>query len=247
MLGRKDFIRYSRQIMFPAMGEQGQEKLLQARVAVVGLGGLGNPVVQYLAGAGIGQFVLVDDDHIATENLHRQLLFRDKDVGESKVLVAGRCIEDINPKAQCRLIDQRLDTDALTHLFEGVDILLDCTDSIESRLQINKAAVQAKKPHVLGTAIRAEGQIVSFDHAIPASPCFACVMSEQDGSGLTCAESGVLGPVLGVIGSAMAMSAIKYLVMPESFLINQWQFYDALKQQWMSLKIEPNQSCIHCR
>ena len=246
MLSRKDYIRYSRQIMLPAFGEHGQERLAQAHVAVIGLGGLGCPVLQYLVGAGIGRFTLVDDDYISLENLHRQLLYQESDINDLKVSAVEKYVARRNPAAQIKTYKERLRGESLEQVLDNVDIVLDCTDSIESRLEINFAAVKTRVAHIVGTGIRAEGQIVSFDHSQPNSPCLSCVMSEQDGSGLTCAESGVMGPVLGVIGSAMAMAAIKYLAIPGSLILNQWQFYDAMTERWMRLSIEPNTDCVSC-
>ena len=238
--------RYSRQIMVPQFGEQGQEHLLNAHVAIVGLGGLGSPVVQYLAASGIGQFTLLDDDVIAVENLHRQLLYRETDVGQRKVDLATRWINQCNPSATVTAIAQRLSGAALQQVFDGVDLVLDCTDSFNSRQEVNGAAVASRKAHIVGTAIRTEGQLICFDHALSASPCLGCILTPEDASTMTCAESGVLGPVLGVIGSAMALAALKYLTMPSDYVVNKWQFFDGRKQSWMSLNIEANSACSTC-
>lgn len=243
MLNRKEFIRYSRQLMLPKIGEAGQENLKSTRVAVVGLGGLGCPVVQYLAGAGVGSFLLIDDDRVELENLHRQLLFCEDDVGEYKVDIAAKAITRLNPAVQVENVYSRMDGVDLEKLFSSVDLVLDCTDSLASRLEMNRAAVATKKPHIVGTAIRFEGQIICFDHARETSACLACVMSTEEAEGLNCADAGVVGPVLGVIGSMMAMSAIKYVCVNDAFVTDEWQFFDGLTQRWMAVPIERRPNC----
>lgn len=248
MLTGKEYIRYNRQIMLEKHGEQGQEKLKASSALIIGLGGLGCPVAQYLATAGVGRLILVDDDIVESTNLHRQVLFSDKQVGKSKVLAAAARLSDLNPHLKIITKSERATTENLNELALQSDVILDCSDNIETRYAINKTAFSAQKKLVIGSAIRYEGQVISFDFSKTESSlqgCYQCLIPDANDEGFNCATSGVIGPILGVIGSMQALSAIKALT-GEGFISNQWQCFDGLNQQWLSITHDGDPGCSVC-
>lgn len=246
MLTGKEYIRYSRQIMLEEHGESGQEKLKEATAVVIGMGGLGCPAAQYLATAGVGRLILVDNDQVETTNLHRQILFTDNQVGLSKVEAAKQRLSQLNPNIEIDLHNTRASTDNLGEIMSQADVILDCTDNIEARYAINKAAYAHRKKLVSGSAIRYEAQIISFDFSSnESSGCYQCLVPDATDDSFNCATSGVLGPVLGVAGSMQALSAIKAIT-GHGFVHNLWQCFDGRNQQWVSIKHSGDDNCPVC-
>jgi molybdopterin/thiamine biosynthesis adenylyltransferase len=211
-LSDSELERYARQLILPEVDLEGQARLKESRVLIVGAGGLGTPAAQYLAGAGVGSIRLVDDDRIALSNLPRQLAYTEDDLGQLKVEVLSGRLGDANGEitvdAQCK----RFDGDTASQLLDGVDIVLDATDSLQARLDIDRATYAAGLPWVMGAAVGTSGQWAAFDES-RREGCYHCLMRELDSSeNRGCAELGILGPVVGLVALQQSLLVIRYLV-----------------------------------
>lgn len=244
-ISHAQLMRYSRQIQLPALSLDGQEKLLEARVLIFGLGGLGCAAVPYLAGSGIGQLTLVDDDNIEVHNLPRQILFRDADLGQSKAQVAAREAERLSPDLEARAITHHLEGEALAQAIGEHQLVLDCTDRLDSRRAINRACFQAGVPLVTGAAIRMEGQISCFTMQ-GQGPCYQCLSRLFGEQQLSCVESGVVSPLVGVIGSLQALEAVKLLTGMGRPIERQILLYDGLEGRFQSFNLSPDPACEVC-
>lgn len=242
----EQLLRYSRQIMLPDLDIEGQEKLLAARVLILGLGGLGSPVAMYLAATGVGHLVLVDDDDVDLSNLQRQIVHTTERIGQSKVASAAQIIAQLNPEVQVTCLAQRLDQKSLEQHLAEVDLVLDCTDNFSSRFALNAACVATGTPLVSGAAIRMEGQVAVFDSRRPDSPCYRCLYQDQRDEDLSCSESGVLAPLVGVIGSMQALEALKLLTGFGTDLVGRLLLFDARHAQWRELKLARDPDCPVC-
>lgn len=208
-----DLLRYSRQIMLAQIDIEGQERLLAGRVLVVGAGGLGSPVALYLAAAGVGRLTLADADVVELSNLQRQIAHGEGDLGRNKAQSARESALALNPGCRIETLTDHLEGESMAAAVADADVVLDCTDRFSSRYAINAACRRAGVPLVSGAAIRFSGQLAVFDPRDPECPCYACLYP-PDGSGdeaLSCAESGVVAPLVGLIGSFQALEAIKLL------------------------------------
>lgn len=246
MLTDEQLLRYSRQIMLPDVEINGQETWLNSSVLVLGLGGLGSPVAMYLAAAGIGELVLVDDDEVELSNLQRQIAHHSKRIGQPKVDSARNTVSALNPDVKVRTIFSRLSEEELTSLVATVDLVVDCTDNFSTRFAINRACFSNKKPLVSGAAIRMEGQVAVYDPVNPESPCYQCLYKEGDDENLTCSESGVLSPVVGIIGSVQALEALKVLASVGKTLAGRLLLLDAKTMEWRTLKLRKDPKCAIC-
>ena len=245
-ISHAQLMRYSRQIMLPALALDGQERLLEARVLLFGLGGLGCAALPYLAGSGIGHLTLVDDDSIEVHNLPRQILFRDADLGQNKAEVAAREARRLSPDVSARAITQRLEGAALIQTIGQHQLVLDCTDHLDSRRAINRACFQTGVPLVTGAAIRLEGQINCFTMKDGQGPCYQCLSRLFGEQQLSCVESGVLSPLVGVIGSLQAMEAVKLLAGIGRPIERQILLYDGLEGRFQSFNLSPDPECEVC-
>lgn len=246
MLSDDQLLRYSRQIMLPDVDIDGQERWLASKVLIIGLGGLGSPVSLYLAAAGIGELVLVDDDQVDLSNLQRQVVHTTARIGMKKVDSAAQMLREINPDINIVTRAERLDADALQALVAQVDLVLDCTDNFSTRFAVNQACVEHQKPLVSGAAIRMEGQIAVFQPGVEGSPCYQCLYTEGDDETLTCSESGVLSPLVGIIGSMQALEALKVLANIGTTLTGRLLLLDAKHLEWRSLKLKQDPACPIC-
>ncbi|MGB0467204.1 MAG: molybdopterin-synthase adenylyltransferase MoeB [Pontibacterium sp.] len=246
MLSDEQLLRYSRQIMLPEVDIAGQEAWLNASVLIMGLGGLGSPVAMYLAAAGVGELVLVDDDQVDLSNLQRQIVHSTDRVGQYKVDSARQALEALNPDIKLRTHHQRLSDEALAHEIESVDLVVDCTDNFSTRFAINRACVAQGKPLVSGAAIRMEGQVAVFDSRQNDAPCYQCLYKQSDDENLTCSESGVLAPLVGIIGSVQAMEALKVLASVGEPLVGKLLLLDGRTMDWRSLKLRKDPACPVC-
>lgn len=211
MLTDAQLLRYSRQILLHDFDIAGQERLRRSRVLVVGLGGLGCPAALYLAAAGVGELVLADGDAVELSNLQRQIAHTNSDIGNNKARSAAAAIAALNPDVKVDVIDQALTEATMPALVSHVDVVLDATDNYPVRFALNRACIAAEIPLVSAAAVRTEGQLAVFDPA-RGGPCYRCLYTEGDqGAAQTCSESGVLAPLVGVIGSLQAMEALKLL------------------------------------
>ena len=242
----EQLLRYSRQIMLPQIDIPGQEHLLSARVLILGLGGLGCPAANYLAAAGVGQLVLADPDTVELTNLPRQLLYTSADQGVAKVVAAAARLSIINDGISVETQQTTLtDADLLDQVYKAT-VVLDCTDNFRSRFAINAACVQAGVPLVSGAAIRLNGQLTVYDRRQSDAPCYRCLYDEQSNENLSCAESGILGPVVGTIGTMQALEAIKLITGFGSTLNGRLMIFDAMTMEWQTLQITPDPQCPVC-
>ena len=243
----EQLLRYSRQMMLPQMDFEGQQRLLTSHALVIGLGGLGSPVALYLAAAGVGKLTLVDDDEVELSNLQRQIIHREKSVGEAKVTSAADSIAALNKDIIVNTITQRLDQTAMEQQVALVDVVVDCSDNFETRFLLNAVTQKMNKPLVSGAAIRMEGQITVYDPRQENSGCYRCLYQDEGELQQTCSEVGVLSPLLGVIGSIQAVETIKLLSEIGQSLAGRLLILDAFTMQWREIKLKPNPNCPICQ
>ena len=239
-----EFARYGRQVVLREVGVNGQSLLRDSTVLIVGVGGLGTPAAQYLAGAGVGRLLLSDFDRVATSNLHRQVLYREADVGLAKLDVARDALRAINSECEVECLPGPLDESALLHAAREADVVLDCSDNFLTRFTVNRACAQARKPLVSGAAIRFEGQLAVFD-AARGSGCYACLYPGNGEAQETCEEAGILGPVVGVVGTRQALAALKLLLGLGDEAGSLW-VWDALSQNERRLRLSRDPRCPVC-
>lgn len=240
-------LRYGRQIMLPQVDIAGQQKLLDSTALIIGMGGLGSPIAMYLAAAGVGHLILVDFDVVELSNLQRQIIHQTADLGRLKVDSARDTLLALNPDIKVTCIAQRLDEQALAEQVKQVDIVLDGSDNFATRFAVNQACVTHKVPLVSGAAIRMEGQVAVFMNNAPDSPCYNCLYKDEGEEETRCSETGVLAPVVGIIGSLQATEAIKVLVGIGDKLTGWVLIMDALNQDWRRLKLAKDPSCPVCQ
>jgi molybdopterin/thiamine biosynthesis adenylyltransferase len=241
----EDFSRYGRQIVLREVGVNGQSLLRDSSVLVIGLGGLGSAASLYLAGAGIGRLMLCDHDRVDRSNLQRQIVYRGSDVGRAKVDAAAETLRALNADCAIECLPGPLESDALLRAVCSADLVLDCSDNFPTRFAVNAACVEAGKPLVSGAAIRFEGQLALFDRA-RGSACYACLYADSGETQETCEEAGVLGPVVGVIGSLQALVAIRRLVGIGDDEAGRLHVWDALKLSWRTLTVPRDPNCRTC-
>ena len=241
----EELLQYSRQIMLPQIDLEGQQRLLDSRVLVVGLGGLGAPVALYLAAAGVGELVLSDYDEVELSNLQRQIIHCHQAIGEPKVESARRTLAGINPRCRVEPLQGRLEGEALQAQVADADVVVDCSDNFATRFAINQASVTTGTPLVSGSAIRWEGQVAVFNDA-PGAPCYHCLYGDSGELDASCAANGVLAPVVGIIGSIQATEVIKLLSGAGEPLSGRLLLLDALTMDLRSLKLRPDPGCPVC-
>ena len=238
-------LRYSRQIMLPAIGIEGQERLLDARVLIIGLGGLGSPTAMYLAAAGVGTLVLADFDRVDLTNLQRQIVHTTERIGQLKVASAREALSALNPETRVETHDRQLDEASLGELVEQADIVLDGTDNFSTRFAVNKACHAHQTPLVSAAAIRMEGQVSVFSGR-PGTPCYHCLYPDEGEMDETCSANGVLAPLVGIIGSIQATEAIKLLTGAGRSLEGKLLLLDALQMEWRTLTLKQDPACPVC-
>ncbi|MCP2005549.1 molybdopterin-synthase adenylyltransferase MoeB [Buttiauxella ferragutiae] len=244
-LSDQEMMRYNRQIILRGFDFDGQEALKAARVLIVGLGGLGCASAPYLAAAGVGHLTLLDFDTVALSNLQRQTLHRDATIGQLKVDSARNALAAINPHIQIDTVNALLDETQLLELVAKHDLVLDCTDNVAIRNQLNQCCFTLKKPLVSAAAIRMEGQISVFTYQ-DGEPCYRCLSRLFGDNALTCVEAGVMAPLVGVIGSLQAMEAIKLLAHYGTPASGKIVMYDAMTCQFREMKLPRNPQCEVC-
>lgn len=246
MLTDNELLRYSRQILLPQVDVDGQLRLKDSRVLIVGLGGLGAPVALYLAAAGVGELHLADFDSVDLTNLQRQIIHDTTTVGSAKVDSAIARLQAINPEVKLVAHRQALDADSLDAAVAAVDLVLDCCDNFGTREAVNAACVAAKKPLVSGAAIRLEGQLSVFDPRRDDSPCYHCLYGHGSEAELTCSEAGVVGPLVGMVGSLQALEALKLLAGFGEPLVGRLLLIDALGSRFRELRVKRDPQCSVC-
>ncbi|MGH1578502.1 HesA/MoeB/ThiF family protein [Planktotalea sp.] len=239
--------RYARHIILREIGGPGQKKLKQAKVLVIGAGGLGAPVLQYLAASGVGTIGVIDDDLVENANLQRQVIHRDEDIGTPKVFSAQNAMLAQNPHISVRPYHRRLTQEIADELFDEYDLILDGTDNFETRYLANAAAVEKRKPLISGALSQWEGQLSIFDPANGA-PCYQCIFPSAPADGLapSCAEAGVIGPLPGVVGAMMAQEAIKLITGAGAVLRGEMLIYDGLYGETRKMTLKPRADCPIC-
>jgi molybdopterin/thiamine biosynthesis adenylyltransferase len=242
----QQLLHYSRQIMLPHFGIEGQQRLQDAHVVIIGLGGLGSPAAMYLAAAGVGTLTLVDFDTVEQSNLQRQIIHNSRSIGESKVSSASSTLLAINPETIIHCIDRKLTADELAQLIVGVNCVIDATDNFTVRFDINNACVAQRIPLVSAAAIQYDGQISVFDLRRQDSACYACLYPEHGEENTTCSDNGILAPVVGILGSMQALEAIKLIAEIGETLQNRLLIFDALALQWRTMKLHKDPNCPVC-
>jgi len=239
-------LRYSRQILLPEIDIEGQERLADSCVLVVGLGGLGSPVAMYLAAAGVGRLILVDHDEVELSNLQRQIVHSTADLQRKKVISARDRLAALNPSIAIEMCDHKLSEEEFDQLLTTVDAVVDATDSFDSRFNINRHCVRHRKPLISGAAIRFEGQVTVFDPRIDESPCYRCLYTDGLNSEETCGQTGVVAPLLGIIGSVQAMETLKVLLGLGRDLTGRLLLLDALTMEWQTMRFAKDPRCPEC-
>lgn len=241
----EQFARYARQVVLPEIGVNGQQLLRDSSVLIIGVGGLGSIASLYLAAAGVGELVLADRDRVDLSNLQRQLLYDARQLGQDKTRAARDRLAVLNEDVAIRINEGRLSPERLAELVAEVDLVLDCSDNFPTRYAVNAACLNARTPLVSGAAIRLEGQLLVVDSRQPNTPCYACIFPDHGADAERCEDAGVLGPVVGVIGSLQALSAIKLLAgLPEE--IGTLRVWDAKTMNWRNLRAQRDPECRHC-
>lgn len=244
-LSDEEMLRYNRQIVLRGFDFDGQEKLKAARVLVIGLGGLGCAAAPYLASAGVGHLTLLDFDSVSLSNLQRQILHSDAKIGVAKVTSAQQQLAAINPHCQLEAIDAQLDDAQLSALIARHDAVVDCTDNVDTREQINRLCFQHKVPLISGAAIRMEGQLSVFTWQ-PGEPCYRCISRLFGDQVLSCVEAGVMAPLVGVVGAMQAMETLKVLTAFGQPASARLLMYDAMSAEFRSMKVAQDAHCEVC-
>ncbi len=243
MLTADERERYARHILLKEIGGPGQQRLKAASVAIVGAGGLGAPAALYLAAAGVGRLRLIDDDAVSLDNLQRQIIFRGEDVGASKVERAQAVLAALNDNVAVEIEHKRLSDGNAAYLLRGADIVLDGTDDFATRYAVNAAAREIDAPLVSGAVGRWDGQVAVFARG---GPCYRCFVPEAPPDAETCARVGVVGALTGVIGSIMALEAIKLITQAGEPLIGRVMLFDGLKGDARTATLKRDPACPAC-
>ena len=249
MLSDQAFLRYNRQIMLPEIGEQGQCLMGQAQVLLIGAGGLGSAAALYLAGAGVGNLIIADDDEVDSSNLQRQVIYRDSHQGQSKALAAAEQIRALNSHIRVRPVEARLAGQRLTLEVALADVVLDCSDNLETRHAVNRACFEAGKPLISGAAIRWQGQLMAFDFRDGHGPCYHCLFPWRPDMlepPQNCSNSGIAGPVVGMVGTMQALEAIKAITGAGKVAFGTLQQFDGLEMTWQRFNLAQDKQCPVC-
>jgi adenylyltransferase/sulfurtransferase len=240
-------LRYSRHILLPEIGIDGQERLAAAHALIVGAGGLGSPAALYLAASGVGRITLCDHDTVDLTNLQRQIVHYTDSIGKPKVESARATLARINPEVAVHPVQERVEGERLDTLVAQADVVLDATDNFATRHAINRACVRLRKPLVSGAGVRFDGQVAVFDLRRADSPCYHCLFPEgQDLEEVRCAVMGVFAPLVGIIGATQAAEALKLITGAGAPLTGRLLLLDALEMQWRSVKVPRDPGCTVC-
>jgi molybdopterin/thiamine biosynthesis adenylyltransferase len=246
-LDDSQLLRYSRHILLDELGPDAQARFARSHALVVGVGGLGAPVAQFLAAAGVGTLTLCDADRVDLTNLQRQILYATADVGQPKVDAAVARLAAVNPDVELRRVASRVGDETLAALVATADVVVDCTDNFETRHAVNRACVAHRKPLVSGAAIRFDGQIAVFDPRDAASPCYHCLFGEGESIEETrCATMGVFAPLVGIVGATQAAEALKLLARVGESLAGRLLLLDTLTMEWRDMRVPRDPECPVC-
>ena len=243
----EQLLRYSRHILLPEIGIEGQQRLLDAHVLLIGAGGLGSPVALYLASAGVGTLSICDDDAVDLTNLQRQIVHREDAVGTPKVASARATLLSINPRVTINAIAERVAGARLDALVASVDVVVDGSDNFATRHAVNRACVVARKPLVSGAGVRFDGQLAVFDLRAADSPCYACLFPESgEDEEMRCAVMGVFAPLVGIIGAMQAAETLKLIVRTGDTLTGRLLLLDALNMDVRTVRLQRDPGCAVC-
>jgi molybdopterin/thiamine biosynthesis adenylyltransferase/rhodanese-related sulfurtransferase len=245
-LSPKEFERYSRQILLPEFGFEGQKRLSESQALLIGAGGLSSPAALYLAAMGVGTIGIIDDDKVALSNLHRQILYRESDIGKSKAMIASQRISEVNETVVVRTFPERLSKLNALSIMNEFDLVLDGSDNFATRYLINDACLVLGKPLISASILRFEGQLTVI--CTDGSPCYRCVFPEAPNAAdaPSCAEAGVIGALAGVMGTMMAMEAVKLIAKIGEPLVGRLLIYDALNASFRTIRIQRDRDCKVC-
>lgn len=239
-------LRYSRQIMLPQVDIAGQQKLRDSTVFIVGLGGLGSPVAMYLAAAGVGHLIINDFDNVDLSNLQRQIIHHSDDIGLAKTESAQIRLKAINPEVKISLCNEKLEAEKLAQQVQQADLVVDTSDNFTTRFRLNQACVNTKVPLVSGAAIRMEGQVIVFRNDLDNSPCYRCLYKDENELEERCSSTGVLAPVVGIIGSIQATEVLKLLLGIGERLEGRLLVFDALNMEVRCIRLQKDPLCPVC-
>jgi adenylyltransferase/sulfurtransferase len=242
----EQLLRYSRQIFLPEIDVVGQQVLLSSRVLILGLGGLGSPAAMYLASGGVGTLALADFDDVDLSNLQRQVVHGTSDVGSPKTASAVKRLTEMNPDIELIELSEKLNEKTLRAQVELANVVLDCTDNFSSRFLINKVCFQQRTPLVNGSAVGFGGQLAVFDFSNASTPCYQCLYPVEGPDGDHCSDTGVIGPLVGVIGSLQALESLKIILSIGQTLAAKLLLFDALESRWHSVSIPADPDCSIC-
>jgi molybdopterin/thiamine biosynthesis adenylyltransferase len=240
-------LRYSRHILLDEVGIEGQQRLIDAHVLVVGAGGLGSPVALYLAASGVGHITLADHDVVDLTNLQRQIAHSTERVGQHKVASAAQAMHALNPDVRVSALPHKLDATQLDALVPTVQVVVDCCDNFATRQAVNAACVKHQVPLVSGAAVRLDGQLAVYDARDAQSPCYACIFPPDEApEEVRCATMGVLAPLVGIVGTMQAMETVKLITGMGSDLVGKLQMLDGRHLEWNTLRLQRNPQCPVC-
>ncbi len=240
-------LRYSRHILLPQVGYEGQERLVNSHALIVGAGGLGSPAALYLAASGVGTLTICDFDAVDLTNLQRQILHTTASIGVNKALSARNTLLQINPDLKVNPIETKSSEDELLALVSQADVVLDCSDNFATRYALNRLCVDLKKPLVSGAAIGFEGQVTVYDMRSILSPCYHCLFPDNgEETELRCATNGVFAPLVGMIGTCQAAEVLKLLMDIGNSLQGRLLLLDALAMEWRTIKLKKDPACVVC-
>ncbi|MDC3316141.1 molybdopterin-synthase adenylyltransferase MoeB [Candidatus Thioglobus sp.] len=242
----QELLRYSKQIMLPQIDIEGQQKIMDSTILIIGMGGLGSPTALYLAAAGVGHLIIADFDQVELSNLQRQIIHQTKDIGDDKVNSAKNKLTELNPSIKITIANEIIHTGNLPELIKGVDIVLDGTDNFDSRFEINQICVEHQKPLVSAAVVRFEGQVSVFKGYEKDLPCYQCLYSVDGEENESCIDNGVLAPVAGLVGTIQALQAIKVILNLGDQLCGSLLLVDALDLSFRKVKIGKDLKCPVC-
>jgi molybdopterin-synthase adenylyltransferase len=243
----QQLLRYSRHILLQEIGIEGQQRLLDSRVLIIGVGGLGSPAALYLASSGVGKLTLCDHDKVDFSNLQRQIIHRTSAVGQPKVVSAQTTLREINPEVECIALPIRAEEAQLRELIAQADVVLDCSDNFETRYAVNRACLALQKPLVSGAAIQFHGQVSVFDFRRDDAPCYNCLFPEDsEAEELRCATTGVFAPLVGIIGTLQAAEALKLMIGIDRGLNGKLLSLNALDMNILRSGLSKDPSCRAC-
>ena len=243
----KQLLRYNRHIVLPEIDIDGQTLLLNSKVVIIGLGGLGCPVATYLASSGLGSMLLIDNDFVSLSNLNRQTLFTENDINKNKVEAAAKRLLELNPDLTINIDESKVDQSFVTNKLKEYDVIIDCTDNFETRTLINKISLLYRIPLITGAALKFEGQVAVFRNDIDNEPCYRCLYPDLPNTKNTCIDSGILGSVTGFVGTILATECIKLSCKFGKTFESKLFLLDFKNNDFKTIKINKDDKCEYCK